>query len=152
MSPGHLDFSNIWTIRWYLKLLLLSFSTLRNINTHIDKCYFPSERKILPHSVLHIYLRLTFLLYFDGVALMLHLAKFIHMTCTANITPHTNYAIILMKSTISSVFVLNSTLRDGNITTGNRVKKNKLARKQGFHQVLLKKVQDTFSLFYSILH
>lgn len=145
-----LDFSNIQTIWWYLKLALLSFSTLRNIL--IDKSYFPLERKILPHAVLHVYPRLTFLLCFDGVTLTLPLAKFIHMTCTANITLHANYAIILMKSTISSAFVLNCTLRDGKITTGNGVKKNNLAGKQGFHKVVLIKVQDTSSLFYSILH
>lgn len=83
---------------------------------------------------------------------MLSLAKFIRMTCTANTTLHTNYAVILMKSTISSVFVLNCTLQDGIITTGNGVKKNKLEGKQGFHQVLLIKAQDAFSLFCFTLH
>lgn len=62
--------------------------------------------------------------------------KFIHMTCTAIITLHVNYAIILMKTTISSASYLIVSSKMKKNTSGNGVKENKLAGKQEFHKDL----------------
>lgn len=122
-----LDFSNIRTMWWYLNLYCL-FSVLSETLTDLLISVLSHHRgKSLPHSILCIYLRHMFLLYFYGATLMLSLVKLNHMTCTVNITTHIRYVIILMKSAISSAFVLNFMIWDGKITKGNGVKKNKLA-------------------------
>lgn len=88
-------------------------------------------------STLPIYLRCKFLLYFYGATLILSLAKSIHMTCTENITTHIKLCNNLLKSAISSAFILNFIIWDGKITTGNGVKKNKLVESQGFQRFFL---------------